>query len=98
MWDAETQVYIAKLKEIELAEDLFKDGYENLTNIDISATVIKQMQERYKEDLPLIKCKSYYFYLLVQIMDVRKLEFAPKSFNVVLDKGTLDCVLVKLVA
>jgi hypothetical protein len=35
---------------------MYKDGLQKITNIDISATVIKQMQERYKEDFPLMKC------------------------------------------
>jgi hypothetical protein len=59
MSDAATQVRNAKEEKIGLSEDLFRDGYEHVTNIDISATVVKQMQDRYKEEIPSLKCKSY---------------------------------------
>lgn len=47
----------ARREWVGLAEDLFKDGYQNVTSIDISPTVIKQMVERYKEEFPALKCK-----------------------------------------
>ena len=31
---------------------MYEEWYENITNIDISFTVIKQMQEAYKEKCP----------------------------------------------
>lgn len=36
---------------------MYKDGYQHITNIDISPTVIKQLQERYKEESANMKCK-----------------------------------------
>ena len=41
---------------------MFDDGYQHIRNIDISHTVIKQMQELYKEKYPT---------LTYQQMDVR---------------------------
>ena len=41
---------------LELSEDMYKDGYQTVTNIDVSPTVIKQMQEHYKESIPSMKC------------------------------------------
>ena len=32
---------------------------------------------------------------LVQVMDVRKMEYHVATFNVVIDKGTLDCLMVQ---
>jgi hypothetical protein len=32
-----------------LSEDMAKDGYENIVNIDISSVVIEQMREKHKE-------------------------------------------------
>ncbi len=72
---------------------MYKDGYENITNIDISSTVIAQMKERYKDDFPNLKCTLSLF-LLVDVMDARKLTYAPASFDMVVDKGTLDSILV----
>ena len=41
-----------------LTEEMYKEGYTNSTNIDISPTVVKQMQERCKEECPNAKCKD----------------------------------------
>lgn len=66
---------------------MFDDGYENITNIDISQTSIKAMNELYKEKGPNFK--------YIQ-MDVRAMEFAENSFDAVIDKGTFDSVVVIL--
>ncbi len=49
-----------------LAEEMYEDGYQHLTNIDISFTVIKQMQEMYKEKIPNLAFKQ---------MDVRSIQY-----------------------
>ena len=41
----------------KMSEDMFEDGYQNITNVDISFTVIKQMQEYYKEKIPQMNFK-----------------------------------------
>ena len=64
---------------------MFDDGYENITNIDISQTSIKAMNQLYKEKGPNFK--------YIQ-MDVRAMEFAENSFDAVIDKGTFDSVVV----
>lgn len=64
---------------------MFDDGYENITNIDISQTSIKAMNELYKDKGPNFK--------YIQ-MDVRAMEFPENSFDAVLDKGTFDSVIV----
>lgn len=43
---------------------MYDDGYQHISNIDISFTVIKQMQELYKEKYPNMPYKQ---------MDVRSL-------------------------
>eukprot|EP00831_Metopus_contortus_P050327 TRINITY_DN4233_c0_g1_i4.p1 TRINITY_DN4233_c0_g1~~TRINITY_DN4233_c0_g1_i4.p1 ORF type:complete len:202 (-),score=33.87 TRINITY_DN4233_c0_g1_i4:121-726(-) len=67
-----------------LSEEMYKEGFQHITNVDISPTVIKQLHERYKEESATMK---------FQVMDVRKLEFNAGTFDVVIDKGTLDCIL-----
>ena len=32
-----------------MSEDMFDEGYINISNIDISLTVVKAMQEKYKD-------------------------------------------------
>eukprot|EP00770_Monocercomonoides_exilis_P000309 MONOS_308.1-p1 / transcript=MONOS_308.1 / gene=MONOS_308 / organism=Monocercomonoides_exilis_PA203 / gene_product=Methyltransferase-like protein 13 C (METTL13C) / transcript_product=Methyltransferase-like protein 13 C (METTL13C) / location=Mono_scaffold00005:95270-95768(+) / protein_length=122 / sequence_SO=supercontig / SO=protein_coding / is_pseudo=false len=38
------------------AEFLVRDGYKDVTNVDISPVVIKKMEEQYHEMLPTVKC------------------------------------------
>ena len=63
---------------------MYEDGYQNITNIDISFTVIKQMQEMYKEKYPSMAFKQ---------MDVRSLAYEEGTFDAVIDKGTFDSIL-----
>ena len=60
------------------------DGYDKITNIDISYTVVKQMSEYYKD-----KCPT----LLYKHMDCRSISFDEGQFNAVIDKGTFDSIL-----
>ncbi|CDS13917.1 hypothetical protein LRAMOSA06090 [Lichtheimia ramosa] len=66
-----------------LGEDMYKDGYKNITNIDYSATVIENMKKRCA-DMPEMKWLE---------MDIRDLKFPDQSFDVVIDKGTMDALM-----
>lgn len=68
-----------------LSEEMYEDGYENITNIDYSSKVIGQMNERCKSKCPKMTFK------VMDVLDLK--EFAPGEFNAVIDKGTLDSVL-----
>eukprot|EP01084_Bolivina_argentea_P144224 253109_1 len=66
-----------------LSEEMLEDGYLAVTNIDASSVVIEQMSERYKERPELTwKC-----------MNACAIEFPDKSFDVAIDKGTMDSIL-----
>jgi ubiquinone/menaquinone biosynthesis C-methylase UbiE len=68
-----------------MSEEMYEDGYEDITNIDFSNKVISQMEER---------CKSKYPKMIFKIMDVCEMKnFENSSFNTVIDKGTLDSIL-----
>ncbi|XP_028386463.1 eEF1A lysine and N-terminal methyltransferase isoform X1 [Phyllostomus discolor] len=68
----------------ELSEQLYDVGYQDIVNIDISEVVIKQMKERNAARRPQMSFLK---------MDMTQMEFPDASFQVVLDKGTLDAVL-----
>lgn len=70
-----------------LSEEMFDEGYETITNVDISQAVTKTMYEKFKD-----KGGPNFKYLQ---MDVRAMDFKENSFDAVIDKGTLDCILVR---
>ncbi len=64
--------------------DMYADGYENITNIDYSRHVIKNMKKLNENKYPKMKYK---------VMDVTDMDFYDCSFDFVIDKGTLDALL-----
>ncbi|KAK3593719.1 hypothetical protein CHS0354_013617 [Potamilus streckersoni] len=69
----------------QLSADLYDVGYHNIVNIDISDTVIKQMIDKNQTQRPKMTFLK---------MDALNMEFPDGHFSVVLDKGTLDALLV----
>jgi ubiquinone/menaquinone biosynthesis C-methylase UbiE len=67
----------------EFSENMYDDGYHNIVNIDISQVVIDQMQARNstREGMSFL------------LMDVRKLEFPDNTFDLAIDKSTIDALL-----
>ncbi|GIQ81334.1 hypothetical protein KIPB_002279 [Kipferlia bialata] len=61
---------------------MFDDGFTNLTCIDFCGPVIKYMAQRnrHRRQMDFLT------------MDARKLDFPAQSFDMVLDKGTLDSI------
>jgi hypothetical protein len=66
--------------EQTLTADLAALGYEKQTSIDFSPVVITQMKTKHPE-------------LNWEIMDVRHMTFADSSFDIAIDKATLDAML-----
>ncbi|PBC32924.1 eEF1A lysine and N-terminal methyltransferase homolog [Apis cerana] len=63
---------------------LYDAGYRNITNIDISHIVIKQMRDINASIRPQ---------LVYEHMDATQMTYSDNTFNVVLDKGTLDALM-----
>ncbi|XP_040863243.1 EEF1A lysine methyltransferase 4 isoform X2 [Glycine max] len=69
---------------VVMSEDMVKDGYEDIVNIDISSVAIDMMRTKY-EYIPQLKYMQ---------MDVRDMSLFPdESFDGVIDKGTLDSLM-----
>ncbi|KAH7292996.1 hypothetical protein KP509_28G007300 [Ceratopteris richardii] len=67
-----------------LSEDMVKDGYQQITNIDISSVVIEAMQKKYKDT-------SQLKYITMDVRDMSP--FADHEFDFVIDKGMLDSLM-----
>ena len=70
----------------KLTFSLYERGYRNIDSIDFSATVIERMKER-SLDLSMPSLRWH-------VMDMLDLGFDRESFDVVLDKGSLDALMV----
>jgi len=66
-----------------LSEEMYDEGFKHITNIDISNVVVKAMQDKYQE-------RSSMTY---KHMDCRAMDFSDQSFNIAIDKATLDSIV-----
>eukprot|EP00455_Lapot_gusevi_P049693 TRINITY_DN7095_c0_g1_i2.p1 TRINITY_DN7095_c0_g1~~TRINITY_DN7095_c0_g1_i2.p1 ORF type:complete len:208 (-),score=33.02 TRINITY_DN7095_c0_g1_i2:47-670(-) len=66
-----------------VAEDMYINGWRDITNIDISSVAIEMMAKKHA-DKPEMKWL---------VMDVTQMDFPEKMFDVIIDKGTLDSLL-----
>lgn len=63
-------------------EEMMKDGYANISNVDFSPVVVSQMEERYKDRM------------VFKLADVtRSIPFPDSAFDLIVCKGTLDAIL-----
>ncbi|XP_068137417.1 EEF1A lysine methyltransferase 4 [Hyperolius riggenbachi] len=67
-----------------LSADLYKEGVRPLVSIDYSPVCIKEMQEK-NTGVPDMTWR---------VMDARQLQFPDGSFDLVIEKGTLDSMMV----
>jgi len=68
-----------------LSKDMYDDGYHNIVNLDFSQVVIDKMAKRHAA------CTG----MTWVCMDMLNMGFTEDSFDVVLEKGTIDALLVE---
>lgn len=83
----DSEILIPGCGNSSLACDLYNDGFKNITNIDTSKVVISQMQEKYSE----------FEEMEFAVINALNMESIPRDcFDVIIDKGLLDCQLCSL--
>ncbi|KAL0953390.1 hypothetical protein HGRIS_004629 [Hohenbuehelia grisea] len=70
----------------KMSEEMWDDGYKNITNVDYSSVIIEKMRRQHEEVRPEMQWLQ---------MDVRKLDFEDGSFDVAIDKGTMDAMMTQ---
>lgn len=78
------KILVAGCGNSAISADLYKVGYKDITNADVSEIVIRQMQKKYSSEYPDMKWLQ---------MDLTASTFQDGQFSCVLDKGTLDALM-----
>ncbi|CAG9327893.1 unnamed protein product [Blepharisma stoltei] len=80
----DAEILIVGSGNSHMGEELIKEGYKNITNIDFSPVLVHQMNERTQdlgEEMEYIT------------MDACNITFPVGIFDLIIDKCTLDCIL-----
>ncbi|KAI9062509.1 S-adenosyl-L-methionine-dependent methyltransferase [Trametes sanguinea] len=67
-----------------LSQDMYDDGYKNIVNTDYSGILIEKMRHKHEHSRPEMEWHE---------MDIRDLKFDDDSFDVAIDKGTMDAMM-----
>jgi len=81
--NSKTGVAIVGCGISSLGADMAADGYKKIANFDYSTVCIQRMKQKYNDNPELTYTR----------LDLRHTPFTPPSFNVVIDKGTLDSMI-----
>ena len=68
----------------KMSEDMYRDGFRRIVNTDYSPIIIELMTERCKE----------LDEMTWEVKDINALDYESETFECVLEKGTLDALLV----
>ncbi|GBE89613.1 S-adenosyl-L-methionine-dependent methyltransferase [Sparassis latifolia] len=68
----------------KLSEEMYDDGYKNIVNTDYSGILIEKMRQRHEQARPEMEWHE---------MDIRDIVFDADSFDVAIDKGTMDAMM-----
>ncbi|CAD7700713.1 unnamed protein product [Ostreobium quekettii] len=78
------KILMAGCGNSELSSQMYDDGIHNITNIDFSKVVIREMLSKNVRSRPQMKW---------MVMDMTKMRFEDGAFDVLVDKGGLDALM-----
>ncbi|KAI0629369.1 S-adenosyl-L-methionine-dependent methyltransferase [Trametes polyzona] len=67
-----------------LSQDMYDDGYKKIVNTDYSGILIEKMRHKHEQSRPEMEWHE---------MDIRDLKFDDDSFDIAIDKGTMDAMM-----
>ncbi|KAJ3917822.1 S-adenosyl-L-methionine-dependent methyltransferase [Lentinula edodes] len=82
--DKRSRILMLGCGNSKLSEDMYDDGYHNIVNTDYSSIIVEKMKQRHRDARPQMEWHE---------MDVRDLKFDDSSFDVAIDKGTMDAMM-----
>ena len=77
-------IFISGCGNSRLAEQMYNDGFKHTINTDFSPTVIERMKEKYRT----------LHEMTWEVMDITNIPYDSASCDIILEKGTLDALLV----
>ncbi|KAL0217494.1 hypothetical protein RCL1_008075 [Eukaryota sp. TZLM3-RCL] len=80
----DSKILVVGCGNSRLSHQLYEDGFKHVTSIDIADVVIEQMSNKYNQTAPELEWL---------VMDICKLDFPSETFDIVIDKGTIDALL-----
>ncbi|KAL7638286.1 UNVERIFIED_CONTAM: hypothetical protein RMT77_010850 [Armadillidium vulgare] len=78
------KILVAGCGSSSISADLYKSGFQQITNVDISEIVIRQMKDRYQTEYKEMDWIQG---------DLFNMSFESEMFSCILDKGTLDAIM-----
>jgi SAM-dependent methyltransferase len=95
-----THNMLFNVMSLHFCEDMCNDGFEFIANIDISGVVMDQMSKRYSdtpnmswEQMNVCALDFSGIYIIEMHSTFSYYVLADDSFDAIVDKGTIDCVL-----
>eukprot|EP00913_Durusdinium_trenchii_P020829 g19568.t1 len=65
----------------DMSQQMYREGFRNITNVDISSGLLERLRRGFEREMPLMSWRW---------MNASSMDTEDQSFDVVLEKGTLD--------
>ena len=81
---AESRILMVGCGNSKVSEQMYDAGYKNIVNVDIAPSIIKLMKDYHDKKEKFMEWT---------VMDCMNMTFEDQSFDLVIDKGTIDAVI-----